>query len=151
MGKHDAIEVNSTAREDRITELTKEKTPQNLHDVLTMIGDTGDSRFPIWRNGRFPDFWATMSVGRQNQTQYSCTGIHNRSFCTASVSLHPTHVNVFTLTRKGKTSRWICFNEGLISCRCLQFQSGRTHGLQRKSQSKSNLRRLSISEVTRQR
>ena len=61
--KDDSVLRNSQAREDRIKELTAEETPKTVDDVLSIMGDTANSRYPIWRLGKYPDFWVTMSLG----------------------------------------------------------------------------------------
>ena len=64
VGVKDAfISKNSQARENRVKELTSEGNPKTVDDVLGIMGDTKASRFPIWRTGRYPDIWATMSLG----------------------------------------------------------------------------------------
>ena len=63
--KQDFAHKNSQAREERIKELTSEKLPKTVDDVLRIMGDTANYRHPIWRLGKFPDQWATMSLGIQ--------------------------------------------------------------------------------------
>ena len=63
--KQDFVHKNSQAREERIKALTAEKIPKTVDDVLSIMGDTANYRHPIWRLGKFPDQWATMSLGIQ--------------------------------------------------------------------------------------
>ena len=62
-GSNDFLTKCSVARENRIKDIVSEGTPRTVDDVLGIMGDNEDSRFPVWRSGKYPDLWATMSLG----------------------------------------------------------------------------------------
>ncbi|XP_078001144.1 beta-alanyl-dopamine/carcinine hydrolase-like [Glandiceps talaboti] len=51
---------SSVHRAARIQQLP---TPANMHDILEIMSDTHDEKYPIYRNGAPPDVYATSGIG----------------------------------------------------------------------------------------
>ena len=76
-------EISSDHRKLRLSELP---VPGSVADILTIMGDTKDEEYPMYRSGNPPDYLSTSATGtsstmQNNAKQYDILSVNDTLLC----------------------------------------------------------------------